>query len=66
MMGRAVDSAHPPDLPRLSPASGARCGYYHHLPIEEECDMYDMVHDIFGRQRYATHRDRRTPLRVAG
>lgn len=36
---------------------GSNCRYYHRLPTAEDDEKLDMLHDIFGRERYASHRD---------
>lgn len=38
-------------------SKGHDCTYYHHVPTDTECLECDVVHDIFGRERYARHRD---------
>ena len=36
---------------------GSNCRYYHRLPTVEDDKKLDMLHDIFGRERFAAHRD---------
>eukprot|EP00747_Dinoflagellata_sp_TGD_P200068 gnl/TRDRNA2_/TRDRNA2_73436_c0_seq1.p1 gnl/TRDRNA2_/TRDRNA2_73436_c0~~gnl/TRDRNA2_/TRDRNA2_73436_c0_seq1.p1 ORF type:complete len:377 (+),score=81.42 gnl/TRDRNA2_/TRDRNA2_73436_c0_seq1:123-1253(+) len=36
---------------------GFKCKYYHRVPEPEDCIEKDAVHDIFGRMRFANHRD---------
>eukprot|EP01053_Blabericola_migrator_P001318 Blabericola_migrator_1__1317@NODE_1342_length_4760_cov_176_142340_g900_i0_p1_GENE_NODE_1342_length_4760_cov_176_142340_g900_i0NODE_1342_length_4760_cov_176_142340_g900_i0_p1_ORF_typecomplete_len376_score52_46Torus/PF16131_5/1_7e04Torus/PF16131_5/5_1e28Torus/PF16131_5/8_3e03RRM_1/PF00076_22/1_2e05WW/PF00397_26/3_1e05WW/PF00397_26/7_6e03RRM_5/PF13893_6/9_5e02RRM_5/PF13893_6/0_029Nup35_RRM_2/PF14605_6/0_014Nup35_RRM_2/PF14605_6/7_5e03zfCCCH_3/PF15663_5/0_033MHC_II_alpha/PF00993_20/0_27zfCCCH_4/PF18 len=36
---------------------GHECSYYHHVPTFAENERLDMMHDIFGRERHAQHRD---------
>lgn len=36
---------------------GSNCRYYHRLPTVEDDRKLDMLHDIFGRERFAAHRD---------
>ncbi|XP_053990130.1 uncharacterized protein LOC128882535 isoform X2 [Hylaeus volcanicus] len=36
---------------------GSNCRYYHRLPTAEDDAKLDMLHDIFGRERFASHRD---------
>mmetsp|Transcript_21061 Transcript_21061/g.31490 ORF Transcript_21061/g.31490 Transcript_21061/m.31490 type:complete len:291 (-) Transcript_21061:184-1056(-) len=36
---------------------GHDCRYYHRLPSVRDCIALDPAHDIFGRERYASHRD---------
>jgi len=36
---------------------GVNCKYYHRVPSLQECITIDASRDIFGRTRYATHRD---------
>ena len=38
-------------------AEGANCKYYHRIPTLEECQQIDQVRDIFGRARFAEHRE---------
>lgn len=37
--------------------AGHRCNYYHRVPTRADADACDIAHDIFGRERFAGHRD---------
>lgn len=37
--------------------SGSNCTYHHHVPTKQDSDALDVVHDIFGREKHASHRD---------
>lgn len=37
--------------------TGHRCNYYHHVPTVLDSFSCDAAHDIFGRERFASHRD---------
>mmetsp|Transcript_29806 Transcript_29806/g.95021 ORF Transcript_29806/g.95021 Transcript_29806/m.95021 type:complete len:410 (+) Transcript_29806:71-1300(+) len=37
--------------------AGHRCRYYHRLPTQADGDACDPAHDIFGRERFAGHRE---------
>lgn len=36
---------------------GHKCRYFHHVPTVLDMASSDEAHDIFGRERYSTHRD---------
>eukprot|EP01069_Polyplicarium_translucidae_P000328 Polyplicarium_translucidae@DN1184_c0_g1_i1.p1 len=36
---------------------GSDCRYYHRIPTQEDNDELDLMHDVFGRERHAQHRD---------
>lgn len=36
---------------------GPNCRYYHRVPTAEDNERLDDLHDIFGRERFAQHRD---------
>ena len=38
-------------------AEGANCKFYHRIPTQDESSQIDQVKDIFGRPRFANHRD---------
>lgn len=38
-------------------AEGVNCRYYHRIPTIEECEKIDNSKDVFGRSRFANHRE---------
>jgi len=42
---------------RGSCSAGHRCRYYHRVPTPADDALCDPAHDIFGRERFAAHRD---------
>jgi len=36
---------------------GSGCPYFHHVPTEQDENVWDQVRDVFGRERFAVHRD---------
>eukprot|EP01054_Gregarina_sp_Poly1_P004162 Gregarina_sp_Poly_1__4161@NODE_2277_length_2368_cov_81_178618_g1457_i0_p1_GENE_NODE_2277_length_2368_cov_81_178618_g1457_i0NODE_2277_length_2368_cov_81_178618_g1457_i0_p1_ORF_typecomplete_len398_score61_61Torus/PF16131_5/1_8e04Torus/PF16131_5/6e27WW/PF00397_26/2_6e05RRM_1/PF00076_22/1_2e04RRM_1/PF00076_22/1_9e05Nup35_RRM_2/PF14605_6/9_1e05RRM_5/PF13893_6/0_0023zfCCCH_3/PF15663_5/0_095RRM_occluded/PF16842_5/0_17zfCCCH_4/PF18044_1/0_94_NODE_2277_length_2368_cov_81_178618_g1457_i0791272 len=36
---------------------GHECNYFHHVPTFVESEKLDLMHDVFGRERHAQHRD---------
>lgn len=38
---------------------GVNCKYYHHPPTLDECKVIDSSKDVFGRARFAEHREDR-------
>jgi len=36
---------------------GSGCPYFHHVPTAQDENAYDQVRDVFGRERFAVHRD---------
>ncbi|CAD8140610.1 unnamed protein product [Paramecium pentaurelia] len=38
-------------------AEGVNCRYYHRIPTMDECEQIDNSKDVFGRTRFANHRE---------
>ncbi|EDV25509.1 Pre-mRNA-splicing factor cwc2 [Trichoplax sp. H2] len=36
---------------------GSECTYYHTIPLENDNRKIDLAHDVFGRERFRSHRD---------